>query len=302
MVITVGRQYGSGGREIGTMLAKQLGIAYYDDMLLKEAAEESGLCEELFRSFDERPKSFLYSIAMDPYSFSMNHVTPKGSIEQQVYLATYDTIKKLADKGPCVLIGRCADYALKDRDDVINLFITAPLENRIKRVAARNGISENEAKDRIKKTDKSRASYYSIAMDPYSFSMNHVTPKGSIEQQVYLATYDTIKKLADKGPCVLIGRCADYALKDRDDVINLFITAPLENRIKRVAARNGISENEAKDRIKKTDKSRASYYNYYSAKDWGDAKSYDLCIDSSLLGIDGTVELLKDLIRIKGIK
>ena len=170
--------------------------------LLKEAAEESGLCEELFRSFDERPKSFLYSIAMDPYSFSMNHVTPKGSIEQQVYLATYDTIKKLADKGPCVLIGRCADYALKDRDDVINLFITAPLENRIKRVAARNGISENEAKDRIKKTDKSRA----------------------------------------------------------------------------------------------------SYYNYYSAKDWGDAKSYDLCIDSSLLGIDGTVELLKDLIRIKGIK
>ena len=65
MVITVGRQYGSGGREIGTMLAKQLGIAYYDDMLLKEAAEESGLCEELFRSFDERPKSFLYSIAMD---------------------------------------------------------------------------------------------------------------------------------------------------------------------------------------------------------------------------------------------
>ena len=120
--------------------------------------------------------------------------------------------------------------------------------------------------------------------------------------KVYLATYDTIKKLADKGPCVLIGRCADYALKDRDDVINLFITAPLENRIKRVAARNGISENEAKDRIKKTDKSRASYYNYYSAKDWGDAKSYDLCIDSSLLGIDGTVELLKDLIRIKGIK
>ncbi len=100
MVITVGRQYGSGGREIGTMLAKQLGIAYYDDMLLKEAAEESGLCEELFRSFDERPKSFLYSIAMDPYSFSMNHVTPKGSIEQQVYLATYDTIKKARRQGP----------------------------------------------------------------------------------------------------------------------------------------------------------------------------------------------------------
>ena len=202
MVITVGRQYGSGGREIGTMLAEKLGIAYYDDMLLKEAAKESGLCEDLFRSFDERPKSFLYSVAMDPYSFSMNHVMPKGSIDQQVYLATYDTIKKLADKGPCVLIGRCADYALKDRDDVINLFITAPLENRIERVARRNGITRDEAKERIKRTDKSRA----------------------------------------------------------------------------------------------------SYYNYYSSKDWGDAKSYDLCIDSSLLGIEGTVELLEKLVTLKGIE
>ena len=202
MVITVGRQYGSGGREIGTMLAEKLGIAYYDDMLLKEAAKESGLCEDLFRSFDERPKSFLYSVAMDPYSFSMNHVMPRGSIEQQVYLATYDTIKKLADKGPCVLIGRCADYALKDRDDVINLFITAPLENRIERVARRNGITRDEAKERIKRTDKSRA----------------------------------------------------------------------------------------------------SYYNYYSSKDWGDAKSYDLCIDSSLLGIEGTVELLEKLVTLKGIE
>lgn len=202
MVITVGRQYGSGGREIGTMLAEKLGIAYYDDMLLKEAAKESGLCEDLFRSFDERPKSFLYSIAMDPYSFSMNSITARGNIEQQVYLATYETIKKLADKGPCVLIGRCADYALKDRDDVINIFVTAPLESRIERVARRNDISLDEAKDRIKKTDKSRA----------------------------------------------------------------------------------------------------SYYNYYSSKDWGEAKSYDLCIDSSLLGIEGTVELLEKMVRLKDVK
>ncbi len=202
MVITVGRQYGSGGREIGTMLAEKLGIAYYDDMLLKEAAKESGLCEDLFRSFDERPKSFLYSIAMDPYSFSMNSVTARGNIEQQVYLATYETIKKLADKGPCVLIGRCADYALKDRQDVINIFITAPLDSRIERVARRNDISLDEAKDRIKKTDKSRA----------------------------------------------------------------------------------------------------SYYNYYSSKDWGEAKSYDLCIDSSLLGIEGTVALLEQMLRLKSGK
>ena len=202
MVITVGRQYGSGGREIGTALANRLGIVYYDDLLLKKAAEESGLCEELFHSFDERPKSFLYSIALDPYSFSMSHITSKGTIEQQVYLATYDTIKKVADQGPCVLIGRCADYALKDRDDVINLFITAPLPNRIKRVAMRNGISEEEAKERIRKRDKDRA----------------------------------------------------------------------------------------------------AYYNFYSAKEWGDAKSYDLCIDSSLLGVPGTVDLLVTLLGMKGLK
>ena len=200
MVITVGRQYGSGGREIGTALAKRIGVAYYDDLLLKEAAAESGLCEELLRSFDERPKSFLYSIALDPFSYTMSGAGMKGSIEQQVYLATYDTIKKLADEGPCVLIGRCADYVLKDRGDVINLFITAPLESRIKRVAMRNGISEDEAKDRIRKKDKDRA----------------------------------------------------------------------------------------------------AYYNFYSAKEWGDAKSYDLCIDSSLLGIEGTVDLLEAMLRLKG--
>ena len=131
--------------------------------------------------------------------------------------------------------------------------------------------------------------------------MGHINSKGSIEQQVYLATYDTIKKLADQGPCVLIGRCADYALKDRTDVINLFITAPLPNRIKRVAMRNGISEDEAKDRIRRKDKDRAAYYNFYSSKEWGDAKSYDLCIDSSLLGIEGTVELLEDMLRKKGL-
>ena len=160
MVITVGRQYGSGGREIGTMLAKQLGIAYYDDMLLKEAAEESGLCEELFRSFDERPKSFLYSIAMDPYSFSMNHVTPKGSIEQQVYLATYDTIKKLADKGPCVLIGRCADYILKNRPDVVRVFVHADPEFCVEQAMKVDSLPENEVRKKISEIDDYRARYY----------------------------------------------------------------------------------------------------------------------------------------------
>ena len=83
--------------------------------------------------------------------------------------------------------------------------------------------------------------------------------------------------------------------------LSVFITAPLESRIKRVAMRNGIDESEAKDRIRKRDKDRAAYYNFYSAKEWGDAKSYDLCVDSSLLGIEGTVDLLETMVRMKGL-
>ena len=160
MVITVGRQYGSGGREIGTALANKLGIVYYDDLLLKKAAEESGLCEELFHSFDERPKSFLYSIAMDPYSFTMHHVTPKGSIEQQVYLATYDTIKKLADKGPCVLIGRCADYILRNRPDVVRVFVHADTEFCVAQAMKVDSLPENEVRKKISEIDAYRARYY----------------------------------------------------------------------------------------------------------------------------------------------
>ena len=86
-------------------------------------------------------------------------------------------------------------------------------------------------------------------------------------------------------------------------MINIFVSAPIESRIKRVAARNNIiSEAEAKERIKKTDKSRASYYNTIPRRDWGEAKSYDMCIDSSLLGIEGTVALLEELVKLKGMK
>ena len=160
MVITVGRQYGSGGREIGTALANKLGIVYYDDLLLKKAAEESGLCEELFHSFDERPKSLLYSIAMDSYMFALPGTGAGDSLEQQVYLATFDTIRHIAAQGPCVMIGRCADYALADDPNHLSLFIYAPMDVRIQRVAKRQNITPEEARKLIIKTDKRRASYY----------------------------------------------------------------------------------------------------------------------------------------------
>lgn len=160
MIITIGRKYGSGGREIGKSLAEKMGIPYYDKELLRKAAQESGLCEKVFENFDERPKSLLYSIAMDTYMFSLPGVGATDSLEQQVYLATFDTVRKLADEGPCVIIGRCADYALAERDDVLNVFITAPMEARIARVSQRKELTPDRAKVLIQRTDKRRGSYY----------------------------------------------------------------------------------------------------------------------------------------------
>ena len=159
-IITIGRQFGSGGKEIGIRVAKELGIPFYDKELLQEAAKKSGLCEKIFENFDERPKSLLYSIAMDSYMFALPGTGAGDSLEQQVYLATFDTIRHIAAQGPCVMIGRCADYALADDPNHLSLFIHAPMDVRIQRVAKRQNISPEEARKLIIKTDKRRASYY----------------------------------------------------------------------------------------------------------------------------------------------
>ena len=178
-IITIGRQFGSGGKEIGIRVAKELGIPFYDDELLQEAAKKSGLCEKVFERFDDRPKSLLYSIAVDSFIFGLPGSTAGESLEQQVYLATFETIRNLAAQGPCVIIGRCADYALEDNPDHLNLFIYAPLEERIKRVAKRQKISPEEARKLILKTDKRRASYYEYysskkwgAVESYDFCLD----------------------------------------------------------------------------------------------------------------------------------
>ena len=145
-IITIGRQFGSGGKEIGIRVAKELGIPFYDKELLQEAAKKSGLCEKIFENFDERPKSLLYSIAMDSYMFALPGTGAGDSLEQQVYLATFDTIRQIAAQGPCVMIGRCADYALADNPDHLSLFIHAPMDVRIQRVAKRQSISPEEAR------------------------------------------------------------------------------------------------------------------------------------------------------------
>ena len=120
-----------------------------------------------------------------------------------------------------------------------------------------------------------------------------------LNHKIFLAQFDAIKKIAEEGPCVLVGRCADYALEERDDVLSVFIHADLEDRIKNVAKLNELTDNKAKDLIHKTDKRRASYYNYYTNKKWGDAESYDICINSSKFGVDGCVKAIKDFLELE---
>ena len=194
-IYTIGREFGSGGREVGEKLAAKLGIKLYDKELLQQAAKDSGFCEEIFENHDEKPtNSFLYSLVMDTYSVSGYSAAP---------------------------------------------FLDMPL--------------------------------------------NH---------KVFLAQFETIKKIAEKESCVIVGRCADYALSDNPDCINIFIHADLDVRIKNVSRNLNITENKARDIINKTDKQRASYYNYYTSKKWGDSKSYKLSLDAGKLGTDNCVEMI----------
>ena len=161
-IITIGRQYGSGGREIGEKVAAHFGIRFYDKELLTRAAKESGFCEEMLANHDERPtNSFLYNLVMDTYSFGYNASSfVDMPISQKVFLAQFDTIKKIAGEGPCVIVGRCADYALSDWDNCLNLFIYADEKARVRRICQKYELSESKARDMILKKDKQRQSYY----------------------------------------------------------------------------------------------------------------------------------------------
>ena len=141
----------------------RLGIKLYDKELLQQAAKDSGFCEEIFENHDEKPtNSFLYSLVMDTYSVSGYSAAPflDMPLNHKVFLAQFETIKKIAEKESCVIVGRCADYALSDNPDCINIFIHADLDVRIKNVSRNLNITENKARDIINKTDKQRASYY----------------------------------------------------------------------------------------------------------------------------------------------
>ena len=195
-IITIGREFGSGGREIGELIADHYKIKCYDKDLLARVARESGFCQEMLENHDERPtNSFMYNLVMDTYSFGYNSSS----------------------------------------------FVDMPISHK-----------------------------------------------------VFLAQFDTIKKIASEGPCVIVGRCADYALSDLPNVINVFIQADEATKIKRIRQRFAdiTSDEKARDMMNRKDKQRQSYYNYYSSKKWGRVDSYDLTVNSSKLGIEGTANFI----------
>lgn len=161
-VITIGRQYGSGGREIGQKIADHYGIAFYDNELITRAAKESGFAEETFaKAEDKATNSLLYSLAMGINVYGNQDFGFTGlSLDDRIFLAQSDVIRKVAEEGPCVIVGRCADYVLKEREDVVNLFVKASMSFRLERVVKEYGEEEKKAADTILKNDKRRSNYY----------------------------------------------------------------------------------------------------------------------------------------------
>ena len=200
-IITVGRQYGSGGRYVAKLVAEKLGIPYYDKELLAEASKESGICKEVLEEYDEKnTRSLLFSLIS----------------------------------------------GVQGRNDSAGLYMDMPLNHKI-----------------------------------------------------FLAQFDAIRRIADEGPCVIVGRCADYVLRDHPNVLNVFVKASKEKRIERVIKYKGADPMKAEEILKKADKQRASYYNYYATGTWGDVNNYDLCVDTGTLGVEGCAELILQAVKIR---
>lgn len=163
-VITISRQFGSSGHEIGIRLAEKLGVRYYDKELIALAAKESGLSEEIFAQADEKAgNSLLYSMVMGNYPFGTRFTgVNEMPINDQLFILQTDIIRKAAAEGPCVIIGRCGDYILRDFDNLFKIFIHAPKEKRMEWVIKNDLAERKHAADYITKKDKQRANYYNF--------------------------------------------------------------------------------------------------------------------------------------------
>lgn len=195
IVITIGREYGSGGHEIGARLAEKLGIPFYDEELVDMAAEKSGFCPEFLKKNDEKT----------PGIFARTSIMSRGN------------------------------------------------------------------------------------------AYGHMSP----EDELYINQTVIINELAEKGACVIVGRCADYVLRERTNTLNIFLFAPLESRVLRKLAlgSDGSTDKEVRKKIIATDKQREKYYNFYTGEKWGNSRNYDVCIDTSKAGIDGSVDLIISFIE-----
>lgn len=161
-VITIGRQYGSGGRDIGRLLAQKLEIPFYDNELISRAAKESGFSEESFeRAETKATNSLLYSLAMGVNVYGNQDFGFSGlSLDDRIFLAQSDVIRKVAKEGPCVIVGKCADYVLKDQAETFNIFVKASMDFRLKRAVEVYGDDSVKVGEKLTKMDKGRANYY----------------------------------------------------------------------------------------------------------------------------------------------
>ena len=160
-VITIARSYGSGGRKMGRLLAKELGYEYYDREILRIASDESGISEELFRQAGEKQRIPLFRIAREVYT---GEVIPPDSDDfisnENLFRYQAKIIRELAATRNCVIVGRCANFILRGRDNVLNVFVTAPVVDCVRRVMETDGLNLEEAEKKIKKIDKRRADYF----------------------------------------------------------------------------------------------------------------------------------------------
>lgn len=202
MIITIGRQFGSGGRELGEKLAKKLGYDFYDEELVDLAAKKSNMDSDVLRRVDEKAtRSLLYSIVT---GMDSRFVNP----------------------------------------------------------------------------------YYELP----------------INDKLFIEQTNVIKSLAEKGNCVIVGRCADYVLESaKIPSVDVFVYASMEHRVERISKKHELSADKARDKIKKVEKGRKTYYNYYSNKDWGSIANYDLCINTSNISIDDAVGVVYEFVNKPGV-
>ena len=153
------------------------------------------------------------------------------------------------------------------------------------------------SRDLIDAFDEKRMSAFILHAGGYGLNENF-----RLNMQVVSAQFEAMRNIAEKGNCIFVGRCADYILRDHDDLISVFILGDMDERLKCLERRQGLDEVEARKKIKEVDKDRPSFYRYYSDQTWGDAQNYDMCINSSKLGVEGTVQVILDYIKARGLK